>query len=165
MVYGCCAVKQQEPVVKTFRPNEVAILTGWRGPVLNQLRFKGALNNYGTLIGGKSWCYSLRDVAALWIASQLHGCRDVFDIRTLFAVAWTNAPKLLDFLRDRPSQRYVAILHDNPRCSGDVGGSSVIELSSLEDLGASNFDVAQIVDLKHLADTMPDDVRGALREE
>lgn len=80
-------------------------------------------------------------------------------------VSRTNVANMIDYILGKPATRYVAILFQNPRESGQAGGSEIMTISDLSELSSKQFDKVDVIDLKHLADTAPNAIRDLARGE
>lgn len=149
--------------MNSFTPAQVEHLTGWSVDGQRDLRRKGFWEHYGVLGENGRWRYSSRDIAALWLASELHRNESSHGLQELFAQCYTNSAGLLRLFQGKAAERFVAIIYDSPRISG-VGGYTVKRIQDLSWLAKRGFDEAVVIDLQHLADTAPEDIRMALLE-
>ncbi len=140
-------------------PMEIEKLTTWSADALREMRRRGFLSNYGEETEGGRWRYSLRDLVAFDIASRLwQRTGEGFMLQTCFALAWTNAPHVIDLIRGKAAPACVAVLNQSrPFPSKEVdlryGGSEVVTLSGIAELAERDFDDAHIINLNRIAET------------
>lgn len=112
----------------------------------------GFLENYGASEAGR-WKYSVRDAVAFWIASRL--IETGFDRHIACLCGWSAAPEVCVLMQGKtPFYRYIVHLHQ--ACDGlGLLGTSAVNLKSLDELSAHEFDRADVIDLGRIASAAP----------
>lgn len=153
--------------IKTYTPGEVEELTGWTAMGQRDLRAKGYLDNYGSTTGGGRFRFAGRDVMAFWIARAVQDMMrsdGAVNLRSAFAIAWSNSPTVIDCIRGTPPERCItAFLITYSRESGEIAGSELVQFRSTADLEFKNFDKAVIYDWKKFSADVPSRITDVAR--
>lgn len=144
-----------------FTPSAIAGMTGVSPDMQRDLRHKGFLANYGAMGDDQRWKYSLRDMIAFAAAFRL--IKTGWHRHSACACAWTFAHAILaEIVGAEIPIRYVAHLIDAGSPSDDFSmrGTVTMEAKTLAEIEAGpSFDRAEILDLKYLAQRLPDDLK------
>lgn len=152
-----------------FSPSDVAELIGWKPDGQRDMRAKGYISNYGTQTSGGHWKYSNRDLMAFWIASHLHeGKRH--NLHELFVRAWHIAPTIIEAVRGNGIARYFVVGWEAAGDTKGGGGTTLIGMIDAIDGPDLNgvdvsFDVAEVIDLRRLAEAVPAGIRDIITRE
>jgi hypothetical protein len=141
----------------SYTPKQLAEMAGLDPETQRDMRRKGLLDNFGETTPGGHWRYTLRDVAAFWIADRLR--HSGIPLRFLLFRSHFAAADVLAAARGENVPRFIVVLESHPG-DEELGGQEVVKVSSLAFLEERRWQRADVLDVYELARSLPDSIRA-----
>lgn len=150
--------------IADYRPNDLGKFTSINLNNVRDWRAQGWMDEYGESSETGRWKYSLRDIVALHVADRLAGRGRAVPRADALRYGHSNAEMVIHCFHmfrcnwaplDPYSRRFSVIFHDGQGDQARPDGSGAIHINDLREVHDRFFDVAVIIDIHHLAKTLP----------
>lgn len=155
--------------IAKYSPSVIAECTEIAPDLLRNMRARGMLDNYGEVDANGRHLYSAVDLVGFYISRRLSDRGRAMGREEALRLGQVAAPDVINaffhFKHDgnRKPPRFLAIHLKGSVKSGEVFGSSLIPIADIEDLASLEpFDELRLIDLWHLAQTLPAKIEGTL---